>query len=150
MRVVASSDHQRSGDIAADALLVEETCGRGLSNEFSEGSGEFFGFVVELAPATCQARHRSQVAIGRVDETAVVQDQRNDLCDRERSELLAEIVVGGDDQRVELVGCAVTGLDSGMPGQAQCAHCFDVAVGGLRCDQIVTGQHCSGGRLGVD
>ncbi len=82
MRVVSGSDHQRGGDVAADPLFIDEPFWRGPSNELGEGSGEFFGFVIELPPATCQARDRSQVAVGRGREPGVVEHQRDDLCDR--------------------------------------------------------------------
>lgn len=50
---------------------------------------------------------------------------------------------------MELVRRRVPGLDRGTPGQTQRAHGFDWAVGGLRRDEVLPGESCSGGRFGI-
>lgn len=147
--VVAGRDQQRSSDVGADALLIEQPDGCCVVHDPLQFGFELRGLVVELLPTQRQAPHRRCVSTDE-RQTVAGEDRLDNVADRPAVEPLAKLVGCSDDQRVNLVGRGVACLDRRTPGQTQRAHHFDRPVGRFRGDEALAGQRCASSGFGID
>lgn len=152
LRVVSDRDEQGCAGQRAEALDRNEV-GRGLGDEAGEVLVEVADLLAELLVPPGQA------AQGVLDDGKVgvwlaarrpARGRLDQIVQRERPKLLAQVRRRSDKQGAELVSSLRPGLLSAAPGQLQRTNHVDVPLPGLRGGGRGAGEDCSCRGLSVE